>query len=484
MVSRSFIAGVARHVLALLLVGLLAGCAATFRAPHGEVMGNSLRVLPNQVAAAQLAQDTYERIPAEKTAHLLFAEEAARLYSVAAEHQRSQELFAEVIAAYKENENEALITATETAGQAAAGTIANDRLIPYEGAAFERIFAHQFQSMNYLLLGNTDAALIEMRAGATQQRFATQRFEKESQEAEDEQASARALIGEDHYGSLGVISSDGRNRFENAYYYAYAGVLREATGDKNGAFIDYRKTLTIQPNNPFIRRFAARHAAAFDPGNVAGYAEGVPTELTIHPRLSKAQVVVFAERGWIQPMAEIRFDVQTLEGGYLAIALPAYTDTAPDSFRAVGVTASLDGERRTTEALPLTTTLPLAQWRLRQRYPAIIARQVARAITKTSLNNKTAEKFNEDLDAASAALYLFTNVANTLSERADTRAWLSLPQRIDMVSFDADPGNQSLEFAVGGASTSLDVDLAPDSITIIRLIDANDILQAHVLLSR
>ncbi len=473
--SPSLTPWLSRHLVVLATALLLSGCAATFRSSHTERFGEVLPTLPDSTETLSLATSILEDIPDEKTAFLLYEQESARLTQVAGDPETSRAQFAVALDAYKQQASEALVTADEAASQALS-IYNNDRAIPYEGASFERVFAHHFQSINYLLLNDRQGALIEMRAAATQQRFSTQDFAKQVAKAEDDQSELHQLLGESGGVALGTLSGDGRNRFENAYTYAYSGVLREMTGDDNGAFIDYRKALTLQPNNGALRQLAARLAPRYAPGEADDFRAGVPAGRSLEIPADKARVVVFVERGWVQPRKEVKVTVHDEEGGLLSIALPTYdTTTRRNQLPTFSI------ERQPIQ--PLMETLPMAKWDLRQRYLAIVARQTARFIAKNDLNDRSRANLNQQDDLLSALLYIATNVYNHASERADTRTWLSLPARVEMGVYDLDPDLTGITFASGNRASQIDVTLTPGKRTLIRIIDTGTFFQSDVLLS-
>src|SRR5690606_7313802 len=51
-----------------------------------------------------------------------------------------------------------------------------------------------------------------------------------------------------------------KNSFQNAYTFYYSALIREADNDLNGAYIDYKKALEIQPDNHYLQADAWRLA--------------------------------------------------------------------------------------------------------------------------------------------------------------------------------------------------------------------------------
>lgn len=100
----------------------------------------------------------------------------------------------------------------------------------------------------------------------------------------------------------------------------------------------------------------------------------------------------------------------------------------------------------------------------RRQRSAIIARAVARAFTKYALT-KAAEKKAEDKwgDAAGSVGKFVANAAANALERADTRSWHLLPERVSVVRLSLKPGKHQVSIDAGGQMVSLGEVVVPDA---------------------
>lgn len=93
--------------------------------------------------------------------------------------------------------------------------IVNDNASPYEGEDFEKALVNMFQALNYVWLGELDEALVECRRVNTKLGILNQKYEKKNIYRED------------------------------AFVRYLAGILYEARGEDNDAYISYRKAIKV-----------------------------------------------------------------------------------------------------------------------------------------------------------------------------------------------------------------------------------------------
>lgn len=104
---------------------------------------------------------------------------------------------------------------TRTVRTETAGFLTNDNMLPYEGDAYEHVMINVIKALNYAVMGQLTEAVVEAR-----------------------QIDHRLNVLSDR-----VKETDGYR--EDAFARYLTGVLYEATGDINNAFIAYRKAYEI-----------------------------------------------------------------------------------------------------------------------------------------------------------------------------------------------------------------------------------------------
>jgi hypothetical protein len=119
-------------------------------------------------------------------------------------------------------------------------------------------------------------------------------------------------------------------------------------------------------------------------------------------------------------------------GRLLRVSLPYY-ESRPKPIAKVRVEAS--GTRVTSE--PVENVDAIARKTLEARMPAIVSRAIARMVIK----DQTARAASKENDWAG----VLTNVFNVMTERADTRSWLTLPAEIQLARFTVSPGQYTVK---------------------------------------
>jgi hypothetical protein len=71
-------------------------------------------------------------------------------------------------------------------------------------------------------------------------------------------------------------------------------------------------------------------------------------------------------------------------------------------------------------------------------------------------------------------------VYNIVSEQADVRNWLTLPNNAQVKRLELAPGPQRIELSLQGMSRSVELDLKPARTTILRVFNINNRLKTQL----
>jgi len=131
-------------------------------------------------------------------------------------------------------------------------------------------------------------------------------------------------------------------------------------------------------------------------------------------------------------------------GHFVRIALPAY-ETRPTPVTGARVAAGA----AVAPAELAEDIDAIAVKDLEARMPAITARALARAVLKAQMARAAQENArqqnNNSSAAAGAAVALAVEIAGLVTERADTRSWLTLPARIYLARLPLSPGTYTVK---------------------------------------
>lgn len=443
------------RLLVLLALALLQGCAST----------SVFNPYPAQAVAfrqATAGHDTQKVLAAlEKKAgsgdRILYLAERGRINQLAGDYAASKADFERVLAAWRENDDKAKLSATGTAAQGAA-LMTNDNAIPYKGYGYERVLVHLFQAYNYLGLGDAEGAQVELRNAQQLQRQLELEYAGELAAAEGEATGKDVDLGsfDSHFAGMDTITGPLRNSFQNGYSFYFAASVWEALGEFNDALVDYKKTLELSPRNEQLQADVLRADRRAD-----GLSRVTPGTGT---------VVVLYEQGFVPAKLPVSLPIPTFDGGIFAISFPVYDASTYVPPTPLTVTAA-DGSRARTALLSDTSALAVKA--LREQVPAMLVRQVLRARAKYEFQKKMGEQ-------AGIGGQFFANIYNLVSEQADLRSWLTLPANAQGTRLELPAGPQRLEAAADGGSLGIEVDVRPGRTTLVRVVETNGRLVAQV----
>jgi hypothetical protein len=335
----------------------------------------------------------------------------------------------------------------------------NDNAISYYGYPFERVLVNTYQAMNYLFLGNPQEARVEVRQADQRQ---TKELERHNKEVSEYQKWGDGKgIDLDSYPQVQKVreemqdlSGSNLSSFQNAFTYYLSGVIYELNGEANDAYIDYKKAYTLSPDCTYVQEDLLRLSRKL--GFQEEYAEwasrfkDLPTadyenEASVTGTAGKsgssnrgAEVILFYGAGFISQKQQIKLTIP-IHKSLVSIALPAYTALSVHREDGDLLIQALDSETLIGTSSQVVNLDTLAIKALQEQYPIILTRQIARVISKTIVGNQ-AQKDAGNLGFIAASLY------NVISENADLRNWLLLPNNIQILRKRVAAGNHEFNW--------------------------------------
>lgn len=329
---------------------------------------------------------------------------------------------------------------TKSISKEAGSLVTSDKLRPYSGTRYERLLSHYYRAINYVYLNQLDGALVECRR-------------------------ATALI---NY----FKGEDENYDFFGAGFLAYlSGLLFEATGEWNDAYISYKQAAEYYRN-------AVEKTGIEMPEDIGRSLVRLARKLSFIDELERYQeqygnfsprpantgeLILFYESGYVPPKREealtfpiLKKDdvddekfVPTLIGRQgqiykdieleylLRVAIPTI-----DSRRPVlsGITVTVGALKANGMLVEDVEKAAIETFNAQQ--PGILLRTVIRAVSKYLIYRK-ANKENE-------ALGLLVNLAGAVTEQADKRSWQTLPNQIFMVRIPLPAGTHTLNLSFLG----------------------------------
>ncbi|VAW97232.1 hypothetical protein MNBD_GAMMA20-327 [hydrothermal vent metagenome] len=283
--------------------------------------------------------------------------------------------------------------------QAASLTV-NDTLKSYIGSDVERALLYVYAALNYLQLDMPDKARVEIL-----------------------QLDVLLNLQADGQGSAYT---------EDAFARYLSGLVFEQLGEWSDAMIAYRKSyqnyqkyrkyLGVKPPHSLglaLLRMA-EHLGLKEERRQYRKAFAIEQWTPLPAFQAKGEVVLIVGTGLASRKREESMSILAPEAGVMVrIALPRYEM----KIQPVSEVRLLMGSE-TMDAELVEDIDAIAVKTLQEQMPAITARTLARAVVKYRAAKEVGDRDRDQ------GLSLLLNVAGMLSERADTRSWSTLPQRI------------------------------------------------------
>lgn len=304
---------------------------------------------------------------------------------------------------YKES-NEAFLLAHDIAeiqdyhsvSKITASLLFSESMVQYKGDHFEKVFINAMLALNFLMLGNHEAALVETRR-----------------------------LNEKLY-KLKV--EGGKSYEENEFAYYLAGMIWESDRKYDDAYIDYKKAYQINPNMPFIKQDLLR-TSYFARRMQAHKKHLKEFNMKFDPRdyKNKSELVMIYQQGW-GPVKKP------------SPRAPRFPALFPVSSQTMAAKIVVDEKKYETQKVFDVTSEAINT--LKEQYAALIAKRVAAEATKIAVS-KTLEKENEGLGQLAYAVM-------KMADTADLRQWSTLPNSFQLQRIWLKPG--SYDVSVNGVT--------------------------------
>lgn len=392
---------------------------------------------------------------------VLYEMDRGMVLQLAGDYQQSN-------AALERAEEEVERLYTRTIRSETAAFLTNDNALPYEGDAYEHVMINVIKAINYAAQGQLQGALVE----------------------------ARRI---DH--RLNVLSDRVKdtNKYRNDGFARYvSGILYEAVGDLNNAFIAYRNAYEAygamrgwlkMSAPPSLRADLLRTTAALDLATeFAEYRQAFP-DVAWQPLSSQerlAQVVLISYNGRAPRKEDLFLDLPIsldaaqlvllnrgvfrspyqrdriadsvlygLNGRVVRVALPQLVSQKTQVASESMTLTDLNGRSVVVRSEVAHNVTALAEKSLSERLPSITVKALARAATKYAAAEGAmiGAQHAAGRDAAPWVGLLVGLVAHGMavaSEEADKRSWQTLPDEIHVARAWVPPGQYRLSIPPSG----------------------------------
>ena len=420
------------------------------------------------VSNAALTVSSLANKKAKTADALVWRLEEGSLLRADGKFQESNRAFSQAEEIIHDYDSRATVSARGT-GSELASFVTNLKAIPYKGTAYDRIMLNTYKALNYMTLGELDAARVELLRTYERQKEALDRYRRELENANNEARSNKVDIDR--------ITSDSRfnRQLENTYrdydnlknYADYVnplsvyldGLLFLATAsggsDYERARKDFERVKSMIGDNPLINA---------DLSIVEKAINGKPFQPTVY--------VIF-ESGLAPARSEARLDipVPAKEITYIGAAFPTLNlqRTTIESLR-------IDNDHgKIMETRLLSDMDQIITNEFNQNLDTVIIRTVIASIVKATAQYQLQKNFGS-LGQIGGALY------SMVTTQADLRTWVSLPKQFQFARFpQPDSSHVYLTTSDGTVSTRVEIPKSEIFLIYAKTVEGPELNYVHTI---
>lgn len=354
-----------------------------------------------------------------------------------------------------------------------AGTVTDDRTRPYRLPPYEFIHALEYQMLNRVFLGDLVGATVEARRAVFAQDQIVEQYGADvstSRDSVPEDQTAGLQKVDEEMATLDAVAELSRSSYENPLTWWLCGVLFEQDKDMANARLAYQKAHDLIPGNPFIQCDWLRALRSQDQvGYRAALAQANINETSL--ARPQTELILIFEEGFVPQRLSKKIPVPVLTA-IVSVDFPFYETPAHTP---ASVAVSDNGNALGASALALNVQ-SLAYRDLKERMPGIVTRNITRAAVRVAASIAANEAAKHDSTGVGSAIQigvlLSTAIASAIN-RADTRAWYTLPMVTHIWRGAVDHGERTLELRnpSTGLVTRVPVTVAQGESRLIWMVD-------------
>ena len=298
----------------------------------------------------------------------------------------------------------------------AGSMLTNDESIPYKGEDYEKVMINVFNAFNFMTLQDYEGALIECK-----------------------RANEKMQVLQQY---------DGQRYQEDPFVSYLTAVLYQKLGQINDAYIDYKRVFELRPDFPYLKneliglasqlgfsqdleKWESRYASSLPKLNrtqgqlVVFYAAGKSPEKIPHQARASSLYVGYAVGGGVGVAAQ----------GDLLLPVPRFKKR-PYQWNEMKI---WNEGQELAQSYELENLVEVGFQSLRDRLGREVARSVARLAVKAKAQDEIRKNFGDLAGLIAGAGFILT-------QRADTRSWLTLPASLQVARVHLNPGTYDLQF--------------------------------------
>jgi hypothetical protein len=418
-------------ILYLIFFAALSGCAAFSNYTKNT---EKARVSISQ-GNFQQALATFPESSAKGGDEILIRLERGTLLQATGDFQNSAKEFELASSLIDKQKIRAVISASKTASQAAS-LLVNEKVMAYEGQDFEKVMVHTLDALNYLMMGNTEDARVEIRNSyRTQQDLYDSHYKDIEKAKKDSQGvnyeDSFKNSSSDSYNMMKQTASSVVSIYQNAFAYYISSLVYELNNEEDEAYIDLKKAILSAPSCTTVQKDLIRMSRDL------GYRDDLDkwqNQFGKNAPVPKDSIDIFVvfELGLAPYREEFKLVLPIPTVGLVSVAVPVYA-YVPSLVTGGYVTAN----GRSDGTSIVSDTDAIASRNLLDDYPILLAKQAVRTAIKGTATRQAGQQFGQWAQLA-------VGVASAITEQADLRTWSTLPKQIHIARLFVPKGTSEL----------------------------------------
>ncbi|NGZ28058.1 MAG: hypothetical protein G8345_14355 [Magnetococcales bacterium] len=320
------------------------------------------------------------------------------------------------------------------------GALVNDRVRKYDGYDYEKVMLSTELALNHFLAGNKEAARVEIKKTHEREAIIAEFRAKELAKAEEEakEKSVKSTYKDLNGYPVEVLDDPEvvslKNGYQSAFSHYLAGFIYEAMGEPSLAAPGYRQAVELRPNVPILDNTLSGLEKRLKKSGKKVEKEDPKGKKGATKKVKETDVLFVVEAGMAPARESFSVHLPIPVGG----GLVASSFTVP-LIKPTNTSAPLELTLTKGPKVPLTVITSIdamSRRALKDEMPAIIVRNIIRAIAKGAIQKVAQDRH--------AVLGLLAAVASVATEGADERAWRTLPAVISIGRVPVPEGEYSL----------------------------------------
>lgn len=324
----------------------------------------------------------------------------------------------------------------QSLGEGLGSLLINDTVRRYDGADYERVALATKLALAHLSLGDWGKARTEIRKMHEREAIIAEFRSKEVAElkSEREEKKVEEKAAKDLQGYPVEIFDipevvDLRNSYQSAFGHYLAGFVYEQAGESSLAAAGYRQAIELRPDVKSLQDALS--------GLDARARKRTP---------KSTDVLLVIEAGKIPQKTSTTIPLPVPTHNGLVIVPTSFPSLTPPVPNPLPTSITVNG--KAVDVSVITSYDSMARRELKDSMPGVITRGTIRAIAKGVINSEMQSR---------AGIFgsILSTILTTVTEKADTRTWSSLPSHVAVARLDLAPGKYTID--VGGLASEIEV---------------------------